>query len=310
MRFIRLARISLILLILLGVYFVFALPYNVDVTNVNVSTFQYYDNETTGTSLGTMGWTTFNAAKFIVTETQHNGSVGKAANHTGADNTNTNLPYSVVWGAAGRSSGNITYELDYYLSTNTVYYELGFYVSGTVGSNNVKYISFWIGHANGCDTSHWGYYVAGGNCLSPSKDLIKGAWEHMKLTCDTSANTCQVQFNNNGSWATLTPRTNVPTSTNGIAIDRRIALAMDNILIYNGTAYPIAPPADTCTAPASGNWDVDCSDNCIWLVPQSVPGNMTLSNCGVSQISTSLLFTGYNQHIYINECCALIVRHP
>ena len=49
-------------------------------------------------------------------------------------------------------------------------------------------------------------------------------------------------------------------------------------------------PSDTCTAPASGDWNVNCSDNCTWDTDTIVPGNMTITDSGHLTLSANLTF--------------------
>lgn len=66
-----------------------------------------------------------------------------------------------------------------------------------------------------------------------------------------------------------------------------------------------APPADTCTAPGSGDWIVDCADDCQWTTAQDVPANMQLSGTGTVYLSNVFSFTGSNQFIEVTNGCGL-----
>lgn len=71
----------------------------------------------------------------------------------------------------------------------------------------------------------------------------------------------------------------------------------------NGDGWSYTPVVDTCTAPGSGNWEVDCSDNCEWNAPQDVPANMIITGSGHLKLSDIFTFTGLNQYIYIFAGC-------
>ncbi len=71
---------------------------------------------------------------------------------------------------------------------------------------------------------------------------------------------------------------------------------------------PIAPPADTCTAPGSGTWNVDCADNCNLNTAQDVPGDMLLAGTGTTRLSAALTFTGTGQELTINSSCTLSIE--
>lgn len=49
---------------------------------------------------------------------------------------------------------------------------------------------------------------------------------------------------------------------------------------YLNITYSAAPPADTCTPPASGDWYVKCSDNCTLSSNTVVTGTMFLAESG------------------------------
>ena len=65
---------------------------------------------------------------------------------------------------------------------------------------------------------------------------------------------------------------------------------------------------DTCTAPGSGNWAVDCLDNCTFDANQDVPGNMTINGAGQLTLSKNLTFTGSDQHISIGSGCDFVIE--
>ncbi len=71
--------------------------------------------------------------------------------------------------------------------------------------------------------------------------------------------------------------------------------------------YTLAP-TDSCTAPGSGDWDVDCSDNCVLDSAQDVVADMHLNGAGTIVLSAPLTFTGSNQIFSVASGCALDIR--
>lgn len=64
---------------------------------------------------------------------------------------------------------------------------------------------------------------------------------------------------------------------------------------------------DTCTAPVSGDWNVNCSDYCNWSSAQDVPGNIVIGTTGVLTLSNNFTFTGSNQEISVPSGCTLVI---
>lgn len=62
-------------------------------------------------------------------------------------------------------------------------------------------------------------------------------------------------------------------------------------------------PVDTCTAPDSGDWEVDCSDNCTWMVSQNIPANIYIKGEGIINLFAEFNFTNSNQYINIDQRC-------
>ena len=76
--------------------------------------------------------------------------------------------------------------------------------------------------------------------------------------------------------------------------------------LYNGGegfAYPFV--VDTCTAPETGVWNIDCSDNCSWTDAQNIPSNITITGSGHLKLSDVFTFVGSNQYISIGSGCSL-----
>jgi len=60
---------------------------------------------------------------------------------------------------------------------------------------------------------------------------------------------------------------------------------------------------DTCTAPASGVWNIDCSDNCVWNTNQTIPDNISITGSGTLSLYSYFIFNGINQYITISPGC-------
>lgn len=48
---------------------------------------------------------------------------------------------------------------------------------------------------------------------------------------------------------------------------------------------------NSCVPPTSGNWGIDCSDNCTWTSNQEVPGNITIIGGGKLSLQANFSFT-------------------
>lgn len=67
-------------------------------------------------------------------------------------------------------------------------------------------------------------------------------------------------------------------------------------------------PVDTCTPPASGNYAVDCSDNCVWDTNDEIPANVTMSGSGIVNLEAVWEFTGTNQYINVESGCEFAIH--
>lgn len=72
---------------------------------------------------------------------------------------------------------------------------------------------------------------------------------------------------------------------------------------YDDCFEAAAPPADPCEPPASGNFDVDCGNQCNWTVADTIPGNITMTGPGITTLSTDWTFTSSNQYIFVDLGC-------
>ncbi len=69
-----------------------------------------------------------------------------------------------------------------------------------------------------------------------------------------------------------------------------------------------AGPTDSCTAPGSGDWAIDASDNCVLDTDQDVPGNIHISGTGAVMLSAKLTFTSANSIIAIDQGITFDIR--
>ena len=65
---------------------------------------------------------------------------------------------------------------------------------------------------------------------------------------------------------------------------------------------------DTCTAPGSGDWAIDASDNCVLDTDQDVPGNVHISGTGDIMLTARLTFTAADSIIAIDQGATLDIR--
>lgn len=81
-----------------------------------------------------------------------------------------------------------------------------------------------------------------------------------------------------------------------------------NINISNNRYYTVNATLDTCTPPASGNWNLTCSDNCTFNTNVNIPANMTINGNGILTLKSNWTFTGTNQYIIINPICQININ--
>ena len=82
-----------------------------------------------------------------------------------------------------------------------------------------------------------------------------------------------------------------------------VQLSGSGILWANFIKLEITSVEDSCTPPASGNYEVDCSDNCQWDSADDIPGNISMSGSGINTLSAIWSFTGTDQFIDIHSSC-------
>ncbi len=153
--------------------------------------------------------------------------------------------------------------------------------------------------------------------------ISTAGWHYLVLTLNGATSKANLYVDNvqSGSEQSYTPRniggavkigSSYPGAGNFIdakidefGIWSKVLNSTEVTELYNngtGLSYPFGP-VDTCTAPASGNWAVDCSDNCDWTTPQNVPGNVTMTGSGHLTLSDIFTFTGLKQYIIIGAGC-------
>jgi len=66
--------------------------------------------------------------------------------------------------------------------------------------------------------------------------------------------------------------------------------------------------ADSCTAPTSGNWIVQCSDYCNWSTNQIIPANITFNATGIVRILANFSFNSTNQYAIVRSGCKIISK--
>lgn len=62
---------------------------------------------------------------------------------------------------------------------------------------------------------------------------------------------------------------------------------------------------DTCTYLGSGNWNVNCSDNCSWSSNVIIPNNISFTGSGTLTLNANFSFNSSNQYIFHNSGCQL-----
>jgi hypothetical protein len=77
----------------------------------------------------------------------------------------------------------------------------------------------------------------------------------------------------------------------------------DNNTQYNidqsKTILIILGISDTCTAPLSGDWTLNCNDNCTWGSIVQIPANVLIFGSGILYLNWN--FTSTNQYIELND---------
>jgi len=68
----------------------------------------------------------------------------------------------------------------------------------------------------------------------------------------------------------------------------------------------------SCIPPTTGNWEIICSDNCIWYAPRRVPGNVTITGSGKlkMRLFAKWIFLSARSHIFIESpgTCTFFIK--
>ena len=151
----------------------------------------------------------------------------------------------------------------------------------------------------------------------------------------TSAGTCTLGLFNYTSGAWITKNSSSCTSTADVTLTYNIsssaektnfingsivqamfvifstAVTDDLDLDYLGAQVDYTPPLDTCTY-SSGNWALNCADNCIFTGTQTIAGknNITITGTGSLTFNNGgkWSFTGTSQYITIASGCTLNIN--
>ncbi|MBM3234392.1 DUF2341 domain-containing protein [Candidatus Pacearchaeota archaeon] len=85
--------------------------------------------------------------------------------------------------------------------------------------------------------------------------------------------------------------------------------------LYNASetrSYTVNASADTCTYSGSGNWALNCADNCVFSTTQTIGSgnNITITGTGTLTFNNNgrWAFTGTNQYITIASGCTLNIN--
>ncbi len=65
---------------------------------------------------------------------------------------------------------------------------------------------------------------------------------------------------------------------------------------------------DTCDPPGDGNWNIDCSHNCVWDNPLTVPDNVSITGSGKLMLNAKMGFSSNFWEIYLGDGCELAVN--
>lgn len=235
------------LLFILGILFllimpiIFSLPYNVDLTNSNLSFFQYYDNETLG--IDTPFWED-SGLPLVINATTFNGTEGYSARYPKGAYTQFWLPFTLF---DTTYMGNMTYEFDLLQDSTTTAYNQQLRIWSGGNSTSRDYIEFRLGSAAMCANAWSVYNGTAGVCLNLTHSVYLSQWEHIKLTVNTITSSAQIQFTNYtdgtvSNWAVLNVNTaEHPTDTYMVyfASGITIGYAIDNLIVYKGNSPPL-----------------------------------------------------------------------
>ena len=140
-------------------------------------------------------------------------------------------------------------------------------------------------------------------------------------SCFNATNLVQVDYDSNNE------NTTIRMEDNNFIIDSIASFATcnynigqlnpNNLFVYD--CYNSANPpylnityspstATTCNYPGSGNWVIDCSDNCFINSSISIDGNLSLQGSGTVRINSTLDFNSTGQIMYQGSGCSFVVN--
>lgn len=72
---------------------------------------------------------------------------------------------------------------------------------------------------------------------------------------------------------------------------------------------PLIDKTEDCIYNGSGNWKVNCSNNCVWNTPYDIEGNLTLNGNGDVFLNTTFSFTKSESFIMIDKGCSFAIEN-
>jgi hypothetical protein len=79
-------------------------------------------------------------------------------------------------------------------------------------------------------------------------------------------------------------------------------------LNWSSVTFNITVATDSCDPPENGDWTIDCSHDCVWDNPLTVPDNITMIGTGKLMLNTKMGFTSNFWQIYLGNGCELAVN--
>ncbi len=80
---------------------------------------------------------------------------------------------------------------------------------------------------------------------------------------------------------------------------------ISDVVSTNTTSSTFTILTDSCTPPASGQWDLNCADNCNFTSDINIPGNVNISGNGHVYINSNWIFTGSGQEVWVYPGCEI-----
>ena len=264
---------------------------------------------------GTHNWTLYNKSSYG--NTGATGLLGTSINTTGfwragvmntqsnPINLNPNITgtYTIsLWQNSTNFNSNIFFPVYTPMITPYPYGGIGLdathvYFDFICNAANVRYT-----YTGTIPTNRWILYtmVANGTDLL---GYINGTYKG-KITCTKPSNY--------GGWGWSLGQNNV-VGMNGLVDEvgfwnRALSATEISNLYNNGLGITYIPNTDPCAPPTSGNWVIDCSQNCTWNTPSNIPGNITTSNIGIVYLDSWWHFISAKSYFIIKPGCNFILN--